>query len=151
MATLTNKGKKRLVWNWKAGRVGFLQNPIQRTVITLIDFSRAYDGVRRDALLLKMAKKTLSERLVGGMTGMGKKKRGESDHGDHDLAFLELSRCNSYDFEVNTRDSDTVCGFARVERHLVPVEAVQAGVSSSKPTAKFRSRVPSPPKAEPAA
>ena len=78
--------------------------------------------------MLKMAKKTLSERLVGGMTGMGKKKRGESDHGDHDLAFLELSRCNSYDFEVNTRDSDTVCGFARVERHLVPVEAVQAGM-----------------------
>ena len=45
--------------------------------------------------MLKMAKKT----LMSGV-GMGKKKRGESDHADHELAYLELSRCNSYDFEV---------------------------------------------------
>ena len=34
----------------------FQQNPMQKTVMTLIDFSKAYDGVWRNSLLLKMAR-----------------------------------------------------------------------------------------------
>ena len=36
---------------------GFQQSPMQCTVVALIDYSRAYDKVRRDALLTKISQK----------------------------------------------------------------------------------------------
>ena len=36
---------------------GFQQSPVQRTVVALIDYSRTYDKVWRDALLMKMSQK----------------------------------------------------------------------------------------------
>ena len=90
-----------------------------------------------------MAKKTFSEKI-----GMGHgKKRKEGDYVD---SLYDLSRCNSEDFEVvvggghgisdphqgrshtNGRsgggayDSEVIC---LMERHLVPVEVVQTGMS----------------------
>ena len=66
-----------------------------------------------------MAKKTLTEKL-----NRGRKREGEAED-----ALYEISRCNSYDFDANggmTRDSDTVCF---KERHIVPAEVVQEGLS----------------------
>ena len=66
--------------------------------------------------MLKMAKKTISERI-----GMGKSKKKEADTEDH----FELSRCNSYDFDTGTKDSDTV--YFR-ERQVVPIDDIQKGM-----------------------
>ena len=65
-----------------------------------------------------MAKKTLTEKVIG----MGRSKKKDTDQDDY---LMELSRCNSVDFETGTKDSDTV--YLR-ERHLVPVEAIQTGM-----------------------
>ena len=65
-----------------------------------------------------MAKKTFSERI-----GMARSRKKDSDI---DEQLLELSRCNSYDFETGTKDSDTV--YFR-ERHLVPIDTIQTGMS----------------------
>lgn len=68
-----------------------------------------------------MAKKTFTEKMNRGMN------RGRKREMDSEDALYEVSRCNSYDFEAGmTRDSDTVCF---KERHLVPVEVVQAGLA----------------------
>ncbi len=62
-------------------------------------------------------KKTFADKI-----GIGKKR---DEMGEDTIN--ELSRCNSCDFDgAMTRDSDTV--YFR-ERHLVPVEVVQAGLS----------------------
>ena len=69
--------------------------------------------------IIKMAKKTLTEKL----------NRSRKREGDGEDALYEISRCNSYDFDANggmTRDSDTVCF---KERHIVPAEVVQEGLS----------------------
>ena len=69
-----------------------------------------------------MAKKTLTEKI-----GMNRSRKREIDGED---ALYEISRCNSYDFDAAggqmTRDSDTVCF---KERHIVPAEIVQEGLS----------------------
>lgn len=69
--------------------------------------------------MLKMAKKTLTERM-----GMGRGRR--RDHVDGEDHLNELSRCNSYDFDLGMRESDTV--YFR-QRHLVPIEIIQVGMS----------------------
>ena len=43
---------------------GFQQSPMQRTVVALIDYSRAYCKVCRDALLMKMPKMAPQIRMV---------------------------------------------------------------------------------------
>ena len=43
---------------------GFQKKPMQRTVLALIDYSRAYDKVWRDALLLKMSQLDIPTRLI---------------------------------------------------------------------------------------
>ena len=43
---------------------GFQKSPMERTVLTLVDFSRAYDTVWRDALLLKMTELGIPVSLV---------------------------------------------------------------------------------------
>ena len=68
--------------------------------------------------MLKMAKKTLTERM-----GIARNKKKDIDLDD---PFLEISRCNSYDFDVGTKDSDTLC---YRERHLVPVDSIRVGMS----------------------
>lgn len=71
--------------------------------------------------IITMAKKTFTEKMNRGMN------RGRKREMDSEDALYEVSRCNSYDFEAGmTRDSDTVCF---KERHLVPVEVVQAGLA----------------------
>ena len=40
---------------------GFRQSPMQRTVVALIDYSRAYDNVWRDALFMKTSRKRHSK------------------------------------------------------------------------------------------
>ena len=69
--------------------------------------------------MFRMAKRTFTDRM--GMS------RGKKKDADADDPFMELSRCNSYDFETGTtgKDSDTV--YFR-ERHLVPVETIQMGM-----------------------
>ena len=92
---------------------------------------------------MKMAKKTFSEKI-----GMGRgKKRGDGENFD---SLYDLSRCNSEDFDAvvgaqgitenhhhqgkhhgNGRsggayESEGIC---LMERHLVPVEVVQTGMS----------------------
>lgn len=68
--------------------------------------------------MLKKAKKTISDRI-----GMNRGRKKDADPDDH---YLELSRCNSYEFETGTgRDSDTL--YFR-ERHLVPIDAIQTGM-----------------------
>ena len=43
---------------------GFQQSPMQRTVVALIVYSRAYDKVWRDALLMKMSKVGIQDHMV---------------------------------------------------------------------------------------
>ena len=43
---------------------GFQQSPMQRTVVAHIDYSRAYDKVRIDALLMKMSQKGIPSHMV---------------------------------------------------------------------------------------
>ena len=43
---------------------GFQCKPMQRTLLALIDYSRAYDKVWRDALLLKMSEQGVPNRLI---------------------------------------------------------------------------------------
>ena len=43
---------------------GFQSKPMQRTLLALIDYSRAYDRVWRDALLLKMSQQGIPSRIV---------------------------------------------------------------------------------------
>ena len=102
--------------------------------------------------MLKMAKKTISEKITV------KKKHGrhkkESDGTDEAAYLLDLSRCNSYDFETAGKDimvggagstaghmmaaagagggggglmKDTDTLYFR-ERHLVPVDTIRVGM-----------------------
>ena len=43
---------------------GSKQSPLQRTVVGLIDYSKAYEDVCRDALLMKMSKKGIPSHMV---------------------------------------------------------------------------------------
>ena len=106
--------------------------------------------------MLKMAKKTLSEKITVNKKKHGRHKK-ESDGTDEAAYLLDLSRCNSYDFESAGRDimvggtaagsgtaadhmmtsvsasgggglmKDTDTMFFR-ERHLVPVDTIRVGM-----------------------
>ena len=104
--------------------------------------------------MLKMAKKTLSEKITVNKKKHGRHKK-ESDGTDEAAYLLDLSRCNSYDFETAGRDimvggtagsgtaadhmmtsvsasggglmKDTDTMFFR-ERHLVPVDTIRVGM-----------------------
>ena len=99
-----------------------------------------HSSCRYSKQIIKMAKKTFSEKI--GMTR--KKKGGESENFD---SLYDLSRCNSEDFEAvvgvqgvteshhgrnpangksGVYESD---GIFLMERHLVPVDIVQTGMS----------------------
>ena len=43
---------------------GLQQSPMQRTVVALVDYSRAYDKVWRDALLMEMSQKGIPSHML---------------------------------------------------------------------------------------
>lgn len=67
--------------------------------------------------MFKMAKKTFADRM-----GRAKNKH---KHVDNEDLLHELSRCNSYDFDLALKEAEAV--YVR-EKHFVPIETIQLGM-----------------------